>query len=734
MTCRTLISILTLLLPCLSPVAGQEAGEITPRWIQSDACRDITRLPFTQWLDDGTLLILESGDGNPGFSILDPANGERAGILDMRKALTRLGGHLKKTPGSLPTPTGIARNGERALYTIDGDLLVLDLATARFRRITRTPEVEWSVQFSPDSKMVSFVRDNDLYAHDIDSGKTLRLTKDGSENILNGTLSWVYWEEIFGRRDIGYWWSHDSRSIAFLRTDESMVTEMTYVDFLPETPAIIHQKYPKAGTTNPVVRVGVVSVSDAPSTRWVNPADHEYEYICRVDWMPGDARIAIQTMNRSQTELDLWFVDSQGGKAAHILKETDDAWVNINDDLNFLKDGKHFLWVSERSGFAHIYRYSLDGKLVNAVTKGDWALRAANPVFWVRKAVQAIDEESGHVFFTALKESSLEKHLYRVALDGSGLKHLTPKSGTWSILFSRDAKHYAGTYSSTHTPPSLSLFRADGKSVAEIAAARTDLTKNLGLVYPELFSVKTPDGFAMPAMIYKPEDFDPSRRWPVILHTYGGPSAPMVSNGWQRWIYFNTILACKGFIVVTIDNRSATAISKTLENTILGQMSGDHELADIAAGVKWIKAQPWADPDRVGIWGWSNGGMLTLLGMTRTKAFRAGISVAPVTRWEYYDTKWGETVNKLPAANPEGYKNTDLTRRAKDLHGRLLLVHGTADDNVHIQHTWHFVDELIHSGKLFELMIYPMRKHGIGDAPAQIHLLSTMLSFWERNL
>jgi dipeptidyl-peptidase-4 len=256
----------------------------------------------------------------------------------------------------------------------------------------------------------------------------------------------------------------------------------------------------------------------------------------------------------------------------------------------------------------------------------------------------------------------------------------------------------------------------------------------LDLSYPELFTIPAADGYPMPAYLYKPKTFDPSRAYPLIIYTYGGPSSRSVTDQWDFDRYWNNVLANSGFLVACFDNRSATGVSKTDENTINRMMTGDGELSDLLDGVNWLKSQPYVDRARVGIWGWSNGGMMTLLGMTRSVAFKAGISVAPVTDWTYYDTIWAETVMKTPQENPEGYLKTNLCQRAKDLSGRLLLVHGTYDDNVHIQNSWHFVHELVLAGKMFDLMIYPMRQHSIADHAARVHLYNRMLEFWKVNL
>jgi dipeptidyl-peptidase-4 len=602
------------------------------------------------------------------------------------------------------------------------------MESSEFIRITKTETTEKSPRFSPDGSKLAFVRENDLYIYDLERNWEKRLTHDGSETTLNGSVSWVYWEEIFGRQDIGYWWSDDSKALVFLQTDESPVTKMHYVDFKPEEPRLITQRYPKAGTDNPIVKVGVMEISH-PRIKWVKL--DPYEYICRVKWHPDNKRFTVQTMNRAQTELNLFFIDRRTGKNLdQVLRETDEGWVNINDDLYFLESGD-FLWQSERDGYAHLYRFDNDGNLLNQVTDGSWALRSSGGPFWLRQAVVNIDNEHGQVYFTALEKSSVERHLYRIRFDGSGMERITKDDGVHKIGFSPNGQYYFDTYSNISTLPALVLHGRDGEQLHVIAKSRPELLQGLNLQTPELFTILTSDGFPMPAQILKPRNFNPGKKYPLIFHIYGGPSAPTVFDRWQGTsLFFDNMLLERGYLVVKFDHRYATAISKELENRLTLMISGPLEIVDIEDGIRWLKSQTYVDPDRVGIWGWSGGGSFTLNSMTNTQEFKAGISVAPVTDWHYYDTKWAEFAMKRPQDNPDGYERTSFIKTAKNLHGRLLLVHGTYDDNVHPQNSWHFIDELVKENIMFDMMFYPMRKHGIADDPARIHLFNKMLEFW----
>ncbi|MCG8605564.1 S9 family peptidase [bacterium] len=717
---------------------GQNSQEITVEWIYSDASAELTAVPRVFWLEDNTAILYDLR--RPGeertFERFNPKFGARTTVVDLNAALASLNAlrpYADSTLSELPWPGSFDSMGERAVYLFGEDIFLLELAASRFVRVTATAAEEKSVNFSPDGKMLAYVRENDLYVYEIERRHEKQITSDGSQTTLNGTLSWVYWEEIFGRRDIGYWWSPDSRAILYLQSDESEVSVMHFVDYEPVVPRVIKQRYPKAGTTNPRVRVGIMELNRPRKTTWVQLPE-KYEYIARVKWLPDSQRFSLQTMNRPQTALDMYFVDRMTGEASHVLTEKDPAWVNINDDLYFLNNRRHFIMQSERDGYAHLYRFSLDGKLVNQITKGEWALRSSGGPFWLRKSVMAIDENQGWIYFTSLKESSVERHLYRIKLDGSGLQKLSEGEGTHRINFSPDANFYFDTYSSTTRIPALTLHHRDGKPKQVIAPSRQEMAEALDFQFPELFTIPTSDGFPMPAEILKPRDFNPGRRYPIIYHIYAGPSAPTVFHSWNTARYFDQILLRHGYLVVRFDHRSATAISKKLENRLLNLMSGPTEMKDIIDGVRWLKAQPYVDPDRFGIWGWSGGGSFTLNAMTNSKEFKAGISVAPVTDWHYYDTKWAEFTMKTPQENPEGYEKTSFVKSAKNLHGRLLLVHGTYDDNVHPQNSWRFIEELVQAGIPFDMMFYPMRKHGIADRAARRHLYNKMLEFWQRHL
>ncbi len=727
------------LLAAALPMTARAATPPTVEWIYSDAGESATAMPEHTWAADGTLLLLDATvpADQRVLERFDPATGTRRPAVDRARAHASLSAVLgaQEVPAVLPWPDDIARAGNRAVYTFAGDLFVLDLASSTFERVTRTPEEETAPRLAPAGARLAFLRDNDLWVADLATGRETRLTRDGSDTVLNGGLSWVYWEEVFNHDDAGYWWAPDSSAIAFLRTDESQVTEMVYTDVSPSIPRVIRQRYPVAGGVNPAVTLGVVDLASGV-THFVDPSAMPCEYILGVTWKPDASAVAVQVTNRRQTRLDLYSVDRATGAAALVLSDPDEAWVD-HHELQLLADGR-FLWSSERDGHTHLYLYEPGGRLVRRLTRGDWSVRGPESFYSEALGSAWVDEAAGVVYFTALEKSPLERHLYRVGLDGSGFTRLSRSDGVHVVTFSPDRRFYADVHSARCTPPQLSVHRADGTSVAVLARSRANLKAELDWQCPELLTVPAADGKPLYARLIRPRPFDPSRHYPAVVYVYGGPSAPVVKDSWDysfaRNAPFDQVLAHAGYAVFEIDPRSATAASKTAENLVAGHVWSDVELADMLDGVRWLKAQPWVDGDRVGVWGWSGGGTSTVLLMTRSQQFKAGIAVAPEVDWHDYDTRFTEAYMKTPADNPEGYAHTALIPRAADLSGRLMLVTGTYDDNVHSQQIYRLVDGLIAAHKKFDLMVYPMRQHTIDDRPARIDLFNRMLEFWRRNL
>jgi dipeptidyl-peptidase-4 len=719
-----------------SPAAAQDE-RLSLEWVFSEEGKTATSLPDHAWLDNGMLMLYDKRvpKAERTLESYDPANGRRRAIVDARKAVEAFTVQFEPEEPieELGWPASFDPAGRWAVYEKSDDIVLLDLRSSEIVPVAVTDAEEKSARFSPDGRWLAFVRDNDLYAWNFGEQTEKRLTTGGSETLLNGTVSWVYWEELLGRVDQGYFWSPDSASIAYLQTDESGVGLMHYVDFEPNLPKLIRQRHPKPGEANPRVRAGVVSLDDAQTT-WVDLGSYPYEYLARIKWLPDGRRLALQMLDRPQTTLDLFIADAATGEASHIMRETDAGWVNVHDDLYFLDNG-NFIWQSERDGYAHLYQFDADGELVNQITQGEWALRPSGGAAGMDRAVSFISDDQQHIWFTSLEKATTERHLYRITIDGSAVPRLSGSGGVHRIWFRPDGAYYLDANSALDRPPALDLHRADGSKQATITAAATDIPERFDFQSWEMFTVDARDGYSMPAMMLKPRFFDEDKKYPALVYVYGGPSAPTVINAWggnARGMY-HQLLTDQEVVVFYVDNRSSAGKSKIDANSIVRQLYGPVEINDLLDGIEWLKSQPYIDADRVGIWGWSGGGAMTLQAMTSSEEFAAGVAVAPVSDWHYYDTIYTERYMKRPQDNEDGYELTSHTKRAADIHGRLLLVHGTYDDNVHPQNSWSFADAMIEAGITLDMMIYPMRKHGISDDAAQLHVYKTMFEFWQRN-
>jgi len=690
--------------------------------------------PGIRWLKDGTHYLLTNEASRrdvPRIQKVDAATGDAAPFFDaakMEAAFAALPGVTTQDARQLANRGSYRLNPNENAVLINwaNDLFYYELGSNRAIRLTSNPEEEVSEAFSPDGRMVSFVRGNNLYVEDLSMQRRERaLTSDGGPKIINGRLDWVYQEELYGRGNFeAYWWSPDSSMIAYLRSDENPVPEFTVVDHIPYDQRLEVTAYPKAGDPNPIVKLGVVDAVGG-STRWVDTYKYQPEdfLIGRVTWTPDGKKVVYQAQNREQTFLDLNFADARDGKSANVIHETSKAWIALNDNPSWLKDGS-FLWTSERSGWEHLYHYAADGKLLLQLTDGKWEIRS----------VEGVDEPNGFVYFTATEHSHIAPHAYRVKLDGNGLTRLTMTEGSHRIDLSPANNYFVDFWSDVNTPTQTRLYETTGKLVRVVSENKVDALKQYKLGTTELLQVKTRDGFVMDAMMIKPPDFDPKKKYPVMSYTYSGPHAPQVRDGWGSTTYmWHQLLAEKGYIIWICDNR--TASGKGLESTWpVYKNFGELELRDLEDGYAWLKTQPYVDGSRIGLWGWSYGGFMTSYALTHSQTFKLGIAGGTVSDWRDYDSIYTERYMQTPQNNPEGYKRSSPVNAAKDLHGKLLLIHGAIDDNVHMANTIQFVYELQKAGKQFQLMVYPKSRHGVTD-PLQVkHMRQMMTDFIVANL
>jgi dipeptidyl-peptidase-4 len=614
------------------------------------------------------------------------------------------------------------RSFSAALAAIDNDLYLYSPAGARLTRLTRDAADEEVPTFSPDGSTVAFVRKNDLFVVDLVTLRETALTADGSDRVFNGTFDWVYEEEIYGRGEKqAYWWSPDSSRLAFLRIDDTPVSTFVTVDDIPYDQKVETWYYPKAGEPNPLATLGIVSAAGGP-VRWVDTSGYPRgdHLLVRVGWTPDSRQIVYEVQNRTQTWLDLNLEDLKSGAARTVFQETSRFWIGADEAAvpTWLEDGS-FLWSSARSGWTHLYHYRSDGTLIRQVTDGKWEVRA----------LHGVDERGDWVYFSGTERSHIGSDVYRVRLDGTGFERVSEAAGTHGALFSPDFAHFIDTWSDVTMPPQVRLHRSDGSEVRVIdrnpmpALAEYDLSK------PEFLQVETRDGFLMEAMLVKPPDFVPSRRYPVYQFVYGGPEAPQVRNAWGGAQYlYHQLLAQQGILVWICDNR--TASGKGAESAWpVHRRFGESELRDIEDGLSWLKRQPYVDPSRIGIHGWSYGGFVTTYALTHSTSFVMGIAGGTVSDWRDYDTVYTERFLGLPQDNAEGYRASSPRWDVGNLHGALLLIHGAIDDNVHVQNTMQLAYELQQANKPFRLMIYPKSRHGVTDPALVRHMRGLMLDF-----
>jgi dipeptidyl-peptidase-4 len=690
--------------------------------------------PTIRWLKDGRHYLLTNEASRrdvPRLQKVNAATGEAVPFFDaakMQAAFAALPGVSAQDALQLANRGNYNLNPAETAVLINwsNDLFYYEFGSDRAFRLTSNPEEEVGEGFSPDGRMVSFVRENNLYVEDLGMQRRERaLTRDGSAKILNGRLDWVYQEELYGRGNFGaYWWSPDSTSIAFLRFDENPVPEFTVVDHIPYHQTLEVTPYPKAGDPNPIVKLAVVNAAGG-DIRWIDTFRYQPEdlLISRVTWTPDSKKVVYQAQNREQTFLDVNFADPRDGKSSNVIHETSKAWVGINEQPIWLKDGS-FIWASERSGWEHLYQYSADGKMLRQITDAKWEIRS----------IEGVDEENGYIYFTATERSHIAADGYRIKLDGTGLTRLTQTEGSHRVDVSPAYNYFIDVWSDINTPPQTRLYDASGKLVRVIAENKVDALKQYKLGMTELLQVKTRDGFMMEAMMIKPPDFDAQKKYPVMSFTYSGPHAPQVRNGWGSQTYmFHQLLAQKGYIIWVCDNR--TASGKGLESTWpVYKNFGELELRDLEDGVTWLKSLPYVDGSRIGIWGWSYGGFMTSYALTHSQSFKIGIAGGTVADWRDYDSIYTERYMGTPQNNPEGYKKSSPVNAAKNLHGKLLLIHGAIDDNVHMQNTIQFVYELQKAGKQFQLMLYPKSRHGVTDPLLLKHMRQMMLDYIVENL
>jgi len=693
-----------------------------------------------EWSPDSKRIsFLERRNSGVEMWTIDAVTGERKVLVksDVMQSV------LQPEKTSAIQSTGLGRvqaenymwspTSDALLFVGSTNLVLLDLKSMAPKPLVRGTDDLQDPKFSPDGKWVSFVRGSNLWVTNVATGETHALTTGGSEDVLKGQLDWLYPEELDSTT--AYWWSPDSSKIAYYEMDERQVTRYPLMDMSSPIGATEYERFPQAGEPNPIVHVGVVSVSGS-ETKWMDTGANTDVYLARVVWLRDSSRVAIERMNRAQTQLDLLFCDAAGGACPTILTDADKYWINLSDDLYFLADNKRFLWSSERTGFRHYYLYDLSGKQLDQLTSGDWGITGSGGFGPGTDSHPSVDEAHGTIYFCSNKDDVLGTQVYRLSLREKSIARVTREDGANEVVFAPDASAFVDTYSNAMTPPRQDLYRADGAHAAVINENKVPELGDYNLSKVEFLALAADDGTKLYASIIRPSDFDASRKYPVLIDVYGGPGVQNVRNEWERTDFlWREMMAEKGYILFSLDNRGSYQRGHAFESPIYHHF-GKIELEDQLAGVKFLKSLPFVDGSRIGLFGWSYGGTMTLVAMLNAPdVFKAGVSVAPVTDWKLYDTAYTERYMGRPQDNPDGYKDSSAATHAAQLKGKLLLIHSTGDDNVHFANTAELLNEFIAAGKYpVDLMIFPGRGHGITDMPARIELYKRMTQFLLDNL
>ncbi len=627
------------------------------------------------------------------------------------------------------------KTGARAPYTpppksdvtlsIRDKDIYIQYGTATPKRLTQTPEEELNPTLSPDGKHVAFTRNHDLYAIEVATGKETRYTHDATDVIYNGYSSWVYFEEILGRatRYKAFWWSPDSKHIAFMRFDDTKVPMFPIYGSTGQHGYLERTRYPKAGDPNPEVKVGFVPTVGGKVT-WADFNEKDDQYFGTPYWSFDGSNLMVQWLNRGQDHLKFYAVDPLTGSKKEIYNERQNAWIDLDFSgrIHYLKDNKHFILKSDQSGWAHFSLHTLDGKLIHPLTSGTWQV----------SNLMQVDEKAKVIYFTARKEASSRTDLYRVDYNGKNLKRLTFGEYTHQVQLSPDGKHFITTYSNVSSPARQALYTTTGKLVKEIANSKADDFDQYIYGKTEFITIPSTDGkYQLPATITYPADFDVQKKYPVVMSIYGGPNAGNVTNSWKGT--GNQWWAREGIIQISVDHRGSGHFGKE-GVALMHRNLGKWEMEDYSAAGKWLKAQPWVNTKKLLITGHSYGGYVAALALTKASdVFDYGMSGAPVTSWELYDTHYTERFMDTPQENPEGYKAASVLTYVNNYKGLLRLMHGDMDDNVHIQNTTQLVDQLTNTNKHFELMIYPGSRHGFGPSKSA-HDRAERFRFYYKNL
>jgi dipeptidyl-peptidase-4 len=580
--------------------------------------------------------------------------------------------------------------------------------------------------FSPGSDKIAFVRQNNIYISNLSTNKETQITLDGKKNeIINGAPDWVYEEEFSFSK--GFQWSPDGRKLAFMKFNESQVKTYTIPVYDSLYPSLYTYKYPKAGEKNSVVSIYVYNIATG-KTKLMNTGMETDQYIPRTEWTKNPDKLAIIRLNRQQNKVDLLIANAETGQSETIYSETNKCYISEIEDhtFTFLQDGRHFLVFSERDGYKHLYLYTMDGKPVNLVTPGNYDV----------DELLGINQEQGIVYYTSTELSTIDRMVYSIKLNGKDKRQVSTKKGTNKAEFSNNYKYFINTWSDGNTPPQYTLHETGGKQIRVLEDNNTLQNKLVQYKFgtKEFINLPASPGVNLNAYIIKPTDFDSTKKYPLFMFVYGGPESQSVIDGWDRDFAWFQMLAQKGFIVACADNRGTNGRGEAFRKCTYKQL-GKLEVEDQMNAARYFGKLTYIDKNRIGIFGWSYGGYMASLCMTRgADLFKLGIAVAPVTNWRFYDSVYTERFMGTPQENPSGYDDNSPINFANMLKGKFLIIHGSADDNVHLQNTMVFTEKLIQAGKSFDMAIYPDKNHSIYGGKTRLNLYGKMTDFVINNL
>jgi dipeptidyl-peptidase-4 len=700
-----LIGLISALILCSSqPTFGQIRGKELYEKLRTD--RSLVKFEGTArltWTPDGeAYYILEEGT----FIKTDPVSDKKSPLFDDAKIIAAYNKITNKDIKKLPF--------RRFTFLDNGNMIKFDVSSKAFlydrsagtmisyvpeRSITGVRGRTYTEVFSPDLKFRAYTRDYNLYIQDLD-GKETALTQDGHKDLRNGFPDWVYPEEL--GQYTAFWWSPDSKKIAFMQFDESPVSEYPIVHDVQPLPMYERQRYPKAGANNPIVNLFIVDINTKEIVR-IETGIETNIYLFKGQWTPDGKEFTYQRLNRWQNKVELFAADPETGKARLICVDENKCYVEP-DDILFLKGSSQFIWTSERTGWKELYLYDMSGKLIKQLTDSKLPLGS----------IIAVDEKNGWIYVNGFEKRGMETHLYKVKIDGSQFTKMTKEPGSHSISFSPGQKYFVDTFTSFDVPRRTILHKADGSRVKELGRSIVSQEfKDLKLIKPEHIIFKSADGkYDLDGMVYKPAHFDKSEKYPLIMSVYGGPGAKRIYNRYNMNDGSQT-LAQLGFIVLSIDHRGISRRGKDFQNLMYLNL-GQIELEDHVAAVKSLSQRSYVDGNRVGIYGHSYGGYMTCIALLKAPdVFHVGVSGAPVTDWRNYDTIYTERYMRRPQDNPEGYWKGSCMNYAENLKGHLFIHHGAIDNNVHPGNTIQLVEALLKQNKKFDLMIYPEQRHGI---------------------